>query len=85
MKNTIIRVEDVQKGDILLVGIFSDLRKIRVLNTPRKATGTAWKEYSSIKCEVFKDADISNQEVAKIMYQDLNCRRLYLLERENND
>ena len=96
---TLIKVEDLKKGDEIIVSCHSDLKYLKVLTQPKpkiyQPTGRTY--YGSVKCSLRRDEmgngnfkwkkRIFEQDVTKhndILYQDLSGRDIFLVKRENN-
>lgn len=81
---TMVNVEDLKKGDEVLIASGGDLRRIKLLNDPRIAKHGYSGTYSSIKCEILNANKLDDYTVTRKIYQNLNYRKLFLLKLGEN-
>lgn len=88
----LVKIEDLQVGDEIIISWYADLIYLKVLQSPKKNKQGHWK---SVKCSTSKntytypngvsysykvfEADISLHNTE--MYQDLNGRGIWLVKR----
>jgi len=83
MENQIIKVDDLRMGDQIIYASNGSLRRIRITRPLKLATARQWGgKWSSTKVELMDVHNLQDTTVIKIMYQDLNYKDLWLIERE---
>jgi hypothetical protein len=82
MENQIIKVDDLRMGDQIIYASNGSLRRIRITRPLKLAKARQWGgKWSSSKVEVMDVHNLQDTTVIKIIYQDLNYRDLWLIER----
>ena len=80
---SIIKIEDLNKGDEVLIACNADFRRVIVTRQPRINPKKQWGKYSSIMCDILNEHDLTDYNVKRTMYQDLNYRQIWLLKKAN--
>tara|TARA_R110000782_G_scaffold30983_6_gene76810 strand:+ start:246 stop:503 length:258 start_codon:yes stop_codon:yes gene_type:complete len=82
MENQIIKVDNLQVGDEIIYASNGSLRRIKIIRPLKLATKRQWGgKYSSTKVELMNVYDLDDNKVIRTVYQDLNYKDLWLLER----
>ena len=93
----LIKVNELEIGDEIIISSYSNLKYLKVLKLPKLKTGS-WKDYyTNVKCSLSKkrmkngnfewNVSIFEPDTTQhnsIIYQDLNNRHILLVKRENN-
>ena len=93
----LVKVEDLKKGDEIIISCYSNLKYLKVLRDPQEK-GKGYNNipyYKSVKCSLKKETQqVGNfswrvttfeDDVTKhneVVYQDLNSRHIFLVKRE---
>lgn len=81
---SIVKIEDLNKGDEILVASNGDLRRLRLTRQPRINSKRRWGgNYSTIMCDILGLQDLSDYTIIRTMYQDLNYRGIWLIKKAN--
>jgi len=81
----IIKVNELQQGDEILLGSHSYLRRAIVKGIPKKTTKRGWGSYSSVKCDILTNDLNDYTVVRKDMYLDLNFRDILVIKSKNEE
>ena len=94
----LIKVNELEIGDEIIISSYSNLKYLKVLKLPKLKTNNWGDYYSNVKCSIKQEHHVSKwgknintnifeQDVTQhnaIVYQDLNNRHILLVKRENN-
>jgi hypothetical protein len=83
MENQIIKIDNLLVGDELIYACNGSLRRIRIIRPLSVAKNRSWGgHYSSTKVDILNVYDLNDKTIVRTMYQDLNCKDLWLVKRE---
>lgn len=81
----IIKVDELNQGDEILLGSNSSLKRVIVKGVPKTTTKRNWGNYSSIKCDILTHNLEDYTVVRKGMYLDLNFRDILVIKSKNKE
>jgi hypothetical protein len=81
----IIKIDELNQGDEILLGSNSSLRRVMVKSVPKETTKRSWGNYSSIKCDILNNDLEDYTVVRKDMYLDLNFRDILVIKSKNKE
>ena len=79
----IVEIEDLNKGDEVMIALNAEFRRIRLLRQPKENPKKQWGRWSAVMCEILNVTNLSDYTVEREMYQDLGWRQMWLLKRAN--
>ena len=94
----LIKVNELEIGDEIIISSYSKLKYLKVLKLPKLKTSRWGDYYTNVKCSIKQkhcvskwgkniNINIFEQDVTQhnsVIYQDLNNRDILLVKRENN-
>ena len=109
MENVLVKLEDLQIGDEILIACQAHMKYLKVLDKPRlSATKKHWSTgaplYKAVRCSTrqnvitntythngnsytrtYKEWGVTPEDHNIKISQDLSCRQIWLVKRENNN
>ena len=76
MEQRLVKIDEIQVGDEIIISCYSMLKYLKVLRLPTKKNSTTFKVS---KCNDFEQ-DVEKHN--KMTYQDLSYRDIFLVKRE---
>jgi hypothetical protein len=77
----LVKIETLEKGDEVLIAANAEFRRLRLTRTPKVNPKRQWGRYSTVMCDILDAGDLSNYDVIRTMYQDLNYRQIWLIKK----